>query len=206
LGKDTELSLNSHANLPDASTNLEQKDLVVDLHLHPPSQPPDPKQNLDEAFGDIAARDDGSSSSSDASSNMIEERAHFVAAQRSCANILIFNRKGLPNDTFIRATKSSVNREPIVIDRALVQHSAIVAPSTTSTGLEIIPWQPLRHELALQLWQVIVESHRQAKSIAAPSLVIILLDIQCEQGPSESSPVDFKFQTSPIRPIPVEGG
>jgi len=92
-----------------------------------------------------------------------------------------------------------------VIDRALVQHSAIVAPSTTSTGLEIIPWQPLRHELALQLWQVIVESHRQAKSIAAPSLVIILLDIQHEQGPSKSSPVDFEFQTSPIWPSPVGG-
>ena len=44
------------------------------------SQPPNPNQNLDEAFGDIAARDDGSSSSSDASSNMIEDRAHFVVA------------------------------------------------------------------------------------------------------------------------------
>ena len=104
------------------------------------SQPPNPNQNLDEAFGDIAARDDGSSSSSDASSNMIEECACFMAAQRSYANILIFNSKGLPNDTFIRATKSTVNREPIVIDRALVQHPAVVAPSTTSIGLEIIPW------------------------------------------------------------------
>ena len=158
---------------------MEQKDLVVDLHQHPPSQPPDPKQNLDEAFGDIAARDDGSSSSSDASSNMIEERAHFVAAQRSCANILIFNRKGLPNDTFIRATKSSVNREPIVIDRALVKHPAVVAPSTASTGLEIVPWQPVsvRHALALQLWPAIVESRQQAKSVDAPSSVIILPNV-----------------------------
>ena len=36
--------------------------------------------------------------------------------------------------------------------------------------------------------------------------MIILPDIQREQGPSESSPVDFEFQTSPIRPSPAEGG
>lgn len=39
--------------------------------------------------------DDGSSSSSEATSTQVEDHARFVAAQSCCANVLIFNKNGL---------------------------------------------------------------------------------------------------------------
>lgn len=61
-----------------------------------------PDISLEQAFNDIVASD-GSSSSSDATSNLAEECPCFTAAQQRCTNILIFNRKGLLSDVFTRA-------------------------------------------------------------------------------------------------------
>lgn len=81
--------------------------------------------------------DDSSSSSSDATSTLVEEHARLVAAQARCANILIFGRKGLPSDVFVRAADQRTIREPIVIDRNVIQTAAL--PTVPSTGMEIVP-------------------------------------------------------------------
>ena len=88
-----------------------------------------PDIDLDQVSQNIS--DDDSSSSSDATSAAIEDRARFAAAQARCANILIFGRKSLPNDVFVRANNQSVIREPIIVDRSALQ---VAAPSTPVLG------------------------------------------------------------------------
>jgi len=107
-----------------------------------------PDIDLDQVFQNIS--DDDSSSSSDATSVAMEDCTHFAAAQARCANILIFGKKGLPNDVFVRATGQPVIREPIIVDRNALQVAASSAPAAP-TGLEIVPWKPVRDVLALQV-------------------------------------------------------
>ena len=155
-----------------------------------------PDIDLDQVSQNIS--DDDSSSSSDATSAAIEDRARFAAAQARCANILIFGRKGLPNDVFVRANDQSVIREPIIVDRSALQ---VAAPSTpaTLTGLEIVPWKPVRDVLALQLWPAVIESRRMAnasaKNVNAAPVIIL-------GGPSDSNPSGFEFQMGDNRPSP----
>lgn len=69
---------------------------------------------------------------------LLEEHARFAADQKCCANIMIFGRKGLPGDVFVRASAPSDLFEPIVINRIAVP-PALLEP-IVSTSLEIIPW------------------------------------------------------------------
>jgi len=62
--------------------------------------------SLDRVLEGISV-EDGSSSSSDASSTLVEDRARFAAAQKRCTNILIFNRKDMPDEVFHRASMRS---------------------------------------------------------------------------------------------------
>lgn len=72
--------------------------------------------SLDDILDIAAHTEDSSSSSSDATSQLNEDRARFAAAQQHCVNTLIFNRKGLPDDVFHRATQLLAHG-PIIIDR-----------------------------------------------------------------------------------------
>lgn len=76
-----------------------------------------PAINLDQVFDNVTS-DDDSSLSSDATSALMEERAKFMAAQARCANVLVFGRKGLPSDRFIRGADLPAIRELVVVDRA----------------------------------------------------------------------------------------
>jgi hypothetical protein len=144
--------------------------------------------DLDEVFQNIS--DDGSSSSSDASSVPVEERARFVATQARCANILIFGRKGMPSEVFTRGSGQLVIREPIIVDRNAVQAALPSAPAVT-TCLEIVPWKPVRDVIALQLLPAIIQSRCEARisKKSAPATLVIILG-----GPNDSSPPHFEFQ------------
>jgi hypothetical protein len=136
--------------------------------------------------------------SKDASSALVEERARFDAARTHCANVLIFGRKGLPNDVSVTARDQLTIREPIVVDRNDVQATLPVVLATSS-GLEIVSWKPVHDALALQLWPEIVQSWRQARTWAAnvsAPLVIIL------GGPSDSGPSQSAFQMGQNQPSP----
>lgn len=159
-------------------------------------------------FNAAATKDDGSSSSSDATASMVTEQARFLAARSHCANMLIFNRKGLPDDIFIRAGELSAISRPVVVDISLIA-SAVQCPA--SSGLEIVPWVPVKHALALQLLPAILECCQKAPPQSVPASIIILLDASQSQGPDESSPVieqhasapgpiEFEFQTSEMQP------
>lgn len=149
----------------------------------------DPDLSLDQLFDAIV--DEDSSSSSDASSAPIEERARFAAAQSRCANILIFGRKGLPNDVFIRGSSSA---GPVVIDRSIIQSAAPQPVLAPTTGLEIVPWKLVKDAIALQLWPAIVQSRREAKAEPSitPSGPVILLE----------APPRFEFHSEQERPSP----
>lgn len=113
-----------------------------------------PDLSLDKEFQAIT--DEDSSSSSDASSTLVEERACFVAAQSRCANILIFGRKDMPRDVFIRGSSLA---NPIIIDKSVVQ---IVATQPV-TRMEIVPWKPVKDAIAMQLYPAVDHALRAAK-------------------------------------------
>jgi hypothetical protein len=75
-----------------------------------------PDISLNQAL--VNADSDGSSSSSDATSGMVEEQVRSTAIRTRSANILIFGRKNLPSDVFVRATTpSGVNAQQIAPSR-----------------------------------------------------------------------------------------
>lgn len=71
---------------------------------------------MDDIFA-INISDEDMSSSSDANSSQIEDRARFIAAQSRCANLLIHNSNGLPSMNRIRV---SAEERPIMIDRSAI--------------------------------------------------------------------------------------
>jgi hypothetical protein len=103
-----------------------------------------PDITLDQVLDNNAG--DDSSSSSDATSELLEERAWFAAANSRCANVLIFGRKGLPSDTFVRATglsdgQSSVARTITIPAFEPAAPTVTESPAATVTGMEIVPWK-----------------------------------------------------------------
>lgn len=176
-----------------ASLFKEQDQCNTQSHTNSP-QEPDPT-----IFSGNNTSDDDSSSSSDATSTQIEDRARFAAAQSRCEILLMFNSNGLPSSTFFRATASD---GPIMVDREADQAILTVAPQTVEapTGLEIVPWQPVPHVLALQLWPSIVASHQAAKPQNHTASVIILPNPREEQGPEDSSPSRLEFQSQQMQP------
>jgi hypothetical protein len=137
---------------------------------------------------------EGSSSSfSDASSMPNEERPHFIAVQRHCATIALFHRRGMLGGPLTGARPIAIR--PICIDREIIQ-----APDVT--GWEIIPWRPIPHAIALQLWPDILEARRRAAQHipSAEENVIQLTD--AEHGPISSDPMNFEFQVESNRPSP----
>jgi len=96
---------------------------------------------LDISLDDLinnAVVDEDSSASSDATSENIEEKARFLAAHQHCPNTL-FNRKGLPNDVFTRASMPATTTNPIMIDRSILV-SAALDVLEAKTGWDIVPW------------------------------------------------------------------
>lgn len=154
-----------------------------------------PDLSLDEVFQSLL--EDGSSSSSDASSELVEEHARFVAAQARSAQILIFGRKGLPCEVFTRGAEQQSISNPIVISASAL---AAAAPPTSAglTGLEIVPWRPIRDVIALELLPTVLECRRVAKSLAETQATpVILLGGPSDSGPtgpSDSGPAQFEFQ------------
>lgn len=96
-----------------------------------------PDLSLHEVFQILS--EDGSSSSSDALSELVEEHASFAAAQARCAQILIFGRKGLPSEVFTRRTEQHAISKPIVISASALPAAAGPTPPAGLTGLEIVP-------------------------------------------------------------------
>ena len=158
-----------------------------------------PNISLDQVFENIS--DDSNSSSSDATSQVLEDRARFAADQSRCANVLIFGRKGLPSDVFVRASGSTAVHNPIVVDRSVIMSS--LAPTVT-TGLEIVPWNPVLDVLAPQLLPQVMDYCRTPRAPAAPTPVVALgyTDaMSVDQSPADSGPGGFEFQSQPPQPI-----
>lgn len=141
-------------------------------------------------------RTDNSSSSSDATLELIEDRAPFAAAQSRCANILIFGRKGLPGDVFVRATAPIIIQNPIILERSFLASGSTSAapigdPAPTATlGLEIVPWKPIRDAIALQLIPHFRECQSRPRAQKETGLVIILAglnDMQTDESLEENS-------------------
>jgi hypothetical protein len=128
----------------------------------------------------------------------MEDRARFAAAQARCANTLIFGRKGMPTEMFTRGSGQLVIREPIIVDRNVVQATLPSAPAV-NTCLEIVPWKPVRDVIALQLLPAFIESRREAiiSEKSAPTAPVIILG-----GPIDSSPLHFEFQMGQNQPSP----
>jgi len=156
--------------------------------------------NQDQLFEGVV--DESSSSSNDATSAPLEERARFAAAQQCCANALIFKRKDLPDDVFVRGSTSSA---PIIIDRNAMQ-SALLQPAPAAvTGMEIVPWKPVFDVLALQLWPAVVKSRREANARATvvPSGPVILLGphLSLNFNQSKSGPAHHSLRAKRARQL-----
>jgi hypothetical protein len=126
----------------------------------------------------------------------------FAEQKSRCAQTLILGRKGLPADVFSRASSSTAPSEPIIIDREVLQPALLPVQDPAPTGLEIVPWKPIPHVLALQLWPVIVESRRTAEAQSKSAPVILLGDIPRAQqhSPEDSGPSVFEFQATQNQP------
>jgi hypothetical protein len=163
--------------------------------------PDGPNISLDQVF-EAAAGDDSSSSSSDATSELVGQRARFIAAQNRCANYLIFGRKELPSDVFTRTTAPEVGESSNVANRAITIPASVFASSvtnqssvTTNTGLEIVPWKPIPQVIALQLLPLVLESR------CAPRIILGgPQEEHSEKGPSAFGPGNFEFQTQLSQP------
>lgn len=157
--------------------------------------------SMEQNFEEITAAED-SSSSSDATSNTMEEKARFIAAQKRCASILIIDRKGLPADVFSRGSSSS--KPPTSI---MIENSALLStlPGSQRTGWEIIPWKPILDVIALQMWPHVIARKAKTAVEKESAPVMILGDTQewYDQGPNVSSPTEFKFQIEDLQPSPV---
>ena len=82
-----------------------------------------PDINISEVFQGLSSGDSSSSTSSDASSGINEEVAHFNATQSLCATALIFHRKGIPStghpdQTFQQG--AAIRIRPILIDSPML--------------------------------------------------------------------------------------
>jgi hypothetical protein len=100
---------------------------------------------------DNATADDGSSSSSDATSSSLEDHDRFAAEQSRCANILIFGRKGMLTDVFTRGSSSANRPKPVIIAKEVLQLVLATTSASAPTNLEIVPWKPVPQVMALQL-------------------------------------------------------
>lgn len=160
-----------------------------------------PDMSFDDNFQSVQSND--SSTDSDASSVPNEERAQFIAAQRHCAMISLFHRKEIPETSSFGPPPIAMR--PILIDRAIVQDHIVVPEAPyTSSGLEIVPWHPVNHAIALQLWPVVVSILRtvaKGKQIAPePAPVIIITQDGVVTSPPTSGPTIFEFQSEEIQP------
>jgi hypothetical protein len=98
--------------------------------------------------------------------------------------------------------------EPIFVDKTLMTEQNAVTgqnvsiQSSAPTGLEIVPWRPALHVLALQALPYVIEARRKAPLQATtPSLII------GEDGVvhiTESSPERFEFQSEQKRPTQLK--
>lgn len=170
-------SLDSRALKADSSASriLEQQQQTENLpHTSPPSNP------------DISV-----------APNNQQDRTRFIAAQSHCANIALFHRRGTPSGALPGAQPIAIR--PILVDREV---RAPAPQAQAVTGREIVPWRPIPHVIALQLWPDIVEARRRAvrQKLATEVNVIQLSD--AEQGPMLSGLVAFEFQTESNRPSP----
>lgn len=114
-----------------------------------------PDISLDQVLDN--ANGDDSSSSSNVTSELADEHARFVAARNRCANVLIFGRKGLPSETFRRASGLQLDQPPMSMPNvitipalSLLEPSASQSSSPAVTGLEIVPWKPILDVMALK--------------------------------------------------------
>lgn len=55
----------------------------------------------------------------------------------------------MPADVFTRATRSGHSSEPMLIDRDVLQAVLPAASTPAILGLEIVPWKPVPHVMAL---------------------------------------------------------
>lgn len=177
-----------------------------------------PNISLDQLLIDLQL-DDSSSSSSDASSVLDEDRARFVASLQHCATLSLFHRRGIPNSSHLEGSsnqpRATISFKPILIDHLATQNQEA---TPAAMGMEIVPWCPCLHALALQLWPDVLEARRPATHIAIQDAMmsdeVISLgedgsDHALEngsQGPQLSSPPTFEFQTSQIHPAHQSSG
>ena len=151
-----------------------------------------PDINISEVFQGLSSGDSSSSTSSDASSGINEEVAHFNATQSLCATALIFHRKGIPStglrdQTFQQG--AAIRIRPILIDSPkLTQSETPVKP----TCFELVPWQPCIPALLLQLWPSVVTAWKDKQLATA-------CQEELAEGPSASGPSQFEFHCSPAQ-------
>jgi hypothetical protein len=157
------------------------------------------------SIDEIVQLSDDSSSSSDASSAPNEDSARFAAARSHCATISLFQRKSLPRTS--QSGPSTIAMQPIFVDKTLMTEQIAVTgqnantQSSATTGLEIVPWGPILHVLALQAQPYVNATKRKASLQTSTPLII------GEDGVvhnPESSPKSFEFQTQQKRPSPTK--
>lgn len=152
----------------------------------------------------IEMQSDDSSSSSDAS--FVPDRARFLASLQHYATISLFHRRGIPSPAEIGSARNqqrtTIAFGPILVDRLALQNlEATPAPS----GMEIVPWRPCLHAIALQLLPNIMEARNRATHTTTHATmvsegVIILGENSPQhavengaQGLENSGPVTFEF-------------
>ena len=166
----------------------------LDLELSGSSIPrgDGPNISLDQMAENVL--EDGSSSSSDATSVDVEEQARFLAACARCANVLLLGRKDILTDVFTRASDRLAITEPIIVDRNAVQ-AALPHALVANHGLEIVPWKPVNDAIPLQMWTIFLESRRAAK----PASTALMLT---QGGPTDPSPPQFESGLEQNKPSP----
>lgn len=145
-------------------------------------------------INEVVQLEDDSSSDSDASSVLNEDRARHLAIQSRCAKIGIFHRKSLPGSSI--AGPSTIIMQPICIDRALVQEQL-----PKPTGLEIVPWRPVPDAIALQILPEVIAARRKSVELPPPPVLII-----SENGIVHSEINDAAVSaTAPVQSNVLEG-
>lgn len=126
-------------------------------------------------FGSGSISDDSSSTSSDAISLLDEQESRFSALQMQCLNHLVF-------DKCLFANNDSLEQ----------------GDQGQQTGLEIVPWKPVPHVVAMYVIADYIEFKQHApaqQNLPAISAPILL------PGPVVSSP-SFEFESAASQPSP----
>jgi hypothetical protein len=153
-------SLDSRATLDPSTAIVEEQEQIVNQSATILLQEP--------GIEEVMVQSDVSSSSSDATSEAVnEEKARYNAVRSHCTAVTLFHRKGIPNSS---VGPSTIRIKPFIIDNTLLggHNGRITQPQVP--GMEIVLHRLQPAVLLLKAFPYIMFYRRKALALAAEKL------------------------------------